>query len=96
MNTNEEILVVIQAGIEGKTVMVRSLNVNRCHGAEFTWHEKAVDKHWDFANREYKVKPMSVEEYIELQLKNSVITSRESEAYHRGLRTVLNFIKENK
>ncbi len=97
---NDEIVKVVQGETEGKTIMVRAVR-NVAHTAmhEMQWHEKSADKPWDFTNREYKVKPQSVEEYVESCL-NHLRSPDEEDDWSNGqveiLRDVLKVIKENK
>jgi hypothetical protein len=66
MNTNKEILIVVQGELEGKTIMFKALGTPM--SGEMQWHEKTVGTGWDFEDRVYKVKPMSIRDYIESEL----------------------------
>ena len=78
--TNDEILKVVQGETEGKTIMVRGLISGRIIDSEY-WHEKSTDKPWDFTNRAYKVKPMTIEDFIEKQQRENADTDS---AWNRG------------
>jgi len=93
--TNDEILKVVQGETEGKTIMVRGLISGRIIDSEY-WHEKSTDKPWDFTNRAYKVKPMSIKDYIEARLDEPWNDTEFARGAIEMLDNILNFIKENK
>ena len=77
--TNDEIIKVVQSETEGKTILVKALGVPM--SGEMQWHEKSTDKPWDFTNRAYKVKPMTIEDFIEKQQRENADTDS---AWNRG------------
>ena len=93
--TNDEILKVVQGETEGKTIMVRGLISGRIIDSEY-WHEKSTEKPWDFTNREYKVKPMTIEDFIEARLDEPWNDTEFARGAIEMLDNILNFIKENK
>ena len=93
--TNDEILKVVQSETEGKTIMVRGLISGRIIDSEY-WHEKSTEKPWDFTNREYKVKPMTIEDFIEARLDEPWNDTEFARGAIEMLDNILNFIKENK
>jgi len=92
--TNDEILKVVQGETEGKTIMVRGLISGRIIDSEY-WHEKSTDKPWDFTNRAYKVKPVSVENFVQ-SLIGDVKDDHFHNGYYQACENILKFIKENK
>ena len=93
--TNDEILKVVHGETEGKTIMVRGLISGRIIDSEY-WHEKSTDKPWDFTNRAYKVKPMTIEDFIEARLDEPWNDTEFARGAIEMLDNILNFIKENK
>ena len=94
MNTNDEIIKVVQGETEGKTIMVRGLISGRIIDSEY-WHEKSTDKPWDFNNREYKVKPVSVEDFVQSMI-GDIKGDHFHNGYYQACENILKFIKENK
>ena len=92
--TNDEILKVVQGETEGKTIMVRGLISGRIIDSEY-WHEKSTDKPWDFTNREYKVKPVSVEDFVQSMI-GDIKGDHFHNGYYQACENILKFIKENK
>ena len=97
--TNDELLKVVQGETEGKTIMVRALfitGVSHITPSDIQWHEKSADKSWLFGSCEYKVKPMSIKDYIEARLDEPWNDTEFARGAIEMLDNILNFIKENK
>ena len=98
MNTNDEIIKVVQSETEGKTILVKALfitGVSHITPSDIQWHEKSADKPWDFTNRAYKVKPVSVEDFVQSMI-GDIKGDHFHNGYYQACENILKFIKENK
>ena len=80
--TNEEIIKVVQASIDGEQIEYKRLDVN-------IWQDLIQAPRWNFMSCDYRIKELTLEEFIEerTQISNDVVYP--TAEYQKGIRAAL-------